>query len=85
MKYLKNSAQLTSKFKYLSRRDSDLSKEMRQRLRSIDRLEYLIKACTTKLSQHSRLCKIQQTALAAEKKGIKLSVFQLKVWILNLH
>jgi len=54
--YLQHTDQQTTKFKNLTRKDQELSKEIEQKIRKIDRLQSSLQTWKMKISQNKKEC-----------------------------
>ena len=77
--YLHNTDQRTTDFKNLTRKDQELSKEIEQKIRKIDRLQSNLQHWRMKISQNVKECALRNTSLLEEKNGIQNHFQHLKV------
>ena len=78
LNYLQNTDQRTQDFKFLTRNDQELSKDIETKLRQIDRLQSSITHWRTKTSQNMQECNERNKLLREEKEAINKHFQQLK-------
>jgi len=78
LNYLQNTDQRTQDFKFLTRNDQELSKDIETKLRQIDRLQSSITHWRTKTSQNMQECNERNKLLRGEKEAINKHFQQLK-------
>jgi len=78
MNYLQATDKRTQEFKFLSRKDQELGREIRQKVRKIERLVNSRNHWLTKISQNEKECKERNRALAEEKNTIYSHFKELK-------
>jgi len=76
--YLHNTDDRTTKFKKLTRSDQELSKEIEQKIRKIDRLQSSLQLWRMKISQNVKECAQRNSSLLEEKNGIQAHFQHLK-------
>jgi hypothetical protein len=76
--YLHNTDDRTTKFKKLTRSDQELSKEIEQKIRKIDRLQSSLQLWRMKISQNVKECAQRNASLMGEKNGIQAHFQHLK-------
>ncbi|GMH95402.1 hypothetical protein TrVE_jg2490 [Triparma verrucosa] len=76
--YLQNTDQRTTEFKSLTRKDQELSKEIEQKIRKIDRLQSSLQHWRMKISQNVKECAQRNSNLQEEKNGIQAHFQNLK-------
>jgi hypothetical protein len=76
--YLHNTDSRTTDFKELTRRDQELSKEIEQKIRKIDRLQNSLQHWRMKITQNVKECSERNALLMEEKNGIQAHFQQLK-------
>ena len=76
--YLHNTDQRTTDFKNLTRKDQELSKEIEQKIRKIDRLQSSLQHWRMKISQNVKECAQRNSSLMEEKNGIQTHFQHLK-------
>jgi chromosome segregation ATPase len=76
--YLHNTDDRTTKFKKLTRSDQELSKEIEQKIRKIDRLQSSLQLWRMKISQNVKECAQRNSQLMEEKNGIQAHFQHLK-------
>lgn len=70
MNYLQATDKRTQEFKFLSRKDQELGREIRQKIRKIERLINSRNHWLTKINQNEKECKERNRALLEEKNTI---------------
>jgi dynein regulatory complex subunit 2 len=65
--YLQHTDQRTTEFKNLTRKDQELSKEIEQKIRKIDRLQSSLQTWKMKISQNKKECQQRNASLSEEK------------------
>lgn len=78
LNYLQNTDQRTQDFKYLTRKDQDLSKDIEIKIRKIERLQASLAHWRTKINQNVKECEERNQALREEKDAISAHFQQLK-------
>jgi hypothetical protein len=78
LNYLQNTDQRTQDFKFLTRKDQELSREIELKIRKIERLQASLQHWRTKIAQNGRECEERNAALRAEKDQIAAHFLQLK-------
>ena len=78
MNYLQATDKRTQEFKFLSRKDQELGREIRQKVRKIERLVNSQNHWLIKISQNEKECKERNRALAEEKNTISSHFKELK-------
>ena len=76
--YLNNTDQRTTEFKNLTRKDQELSKEIEQKIRKIDRLQSSLQHWRMKIAQNLKECNQRNSNLKEEKDGIQKHFQNLK-------
>lgn len=76
--YLHHTDQRTTEFKNLTRKDQELSKEIEQKIRKIDRLQSSLQTWRMKISQNVKECAQRNSSLMEEKNGIQAHFQNLK-------
>lgn len=78
LNYLQNTDQRTQDFKFLTRKDQELSKEIEVKIRKIERLQASLSHWRTKIAQNGKECEERNNALREEKDQIAKHFLQLK-------
>ena len=78
MNYLQATDKRTQEFKFLSRKDQELGREIRQKIRKIERLINSRNHWNTKIKQNEKECKERNKALLEEKNTIYSHFQELK-------
>uniref|UniRef100_A0A7S2RYX4 Dynein regulatory complex subunit 2 n=1 Tax=Mucochytrium quahogii TaxID=96639 RepID=A0A7S2RYX4_9STRA len=78
LNYLQNTDQRTQDFKFLTRKDQELSKEIEVKIRKIERLQTSLSHWRTKIAQNTKECEDRNSALREEKDQIAKHFLQLK-------
>lgn len=78
MNYLQATDKRTQEFKFLSRKDQELGREIRQKIRKIERLINSRNHWLTKINQNEKECKERNRALLEEKNTIYSHFQELK-------
>jgi len=78
MNYLQATDKRTQEFKFLSRKDQELGREIRQKIRKIERLINSRNHWLTKIKQNEKECKERNKALLEEKNTIYSHFQELK-------
>lgn len=78
LNYLQNTDQRTQDFKYLTRKDEELSKEIEIKIRKIERLQSSLTHWRTKIDQNVKECEERNSALREEKDQISSHFQKLK-------
>ena len=78
LNYLQNTDQRTSDFKYLTKKDQELSKEIEVKIRKIERLQSSLHHWRTKFAQNVKECRERNQLLTEEKNKIQAHFQQLK-------
>lgn len=76
--YLNNTDQRTTEFKNLTHKDQELSKEIEQKIRKIDRLQSQLQHWKMKIAQNLKECNERNSNLKEEKDGIQKHFQNLK-------
>ncbi|GBG25483.1 Coiled-coil domain-containing protein 65 [Hondaea fermentalgiana] len=78
LNYLQNTDQRTQDFKFLTRKDNELSKEIEAKIKKIERLQASLSHWRTKISQNAKECDERNGSLRAEKDQINKHFLELK-------
>jgi len=78
MNYLQNTDKRTQDFKYLTRKDQELRKDIEHKIRKIERLQSAKNHWMTKINQNEKECKERNSHLQDEKNTIVAHFQQLK-------
>lgn len=78
LNYLQNTDQRTQDFKFLTRKDNELSKEIEAKIKKIERLQASLSHWRTKISQNMKECDDRNGSLRAEKDQINRHFLDLK-------
>jgi len=78
LNYLQSTDQRTQDFKFLTRKDQELSKDIEVKIRKIEKLQNSIAHWRTKISSNGKECEDRNNALREEKDQISKHFSQLK-------
>jgi len=78
LNYLQSTDQRTSDFKYFTKKDQELSKEIEIKIRKIERLQSSLNHWRTKYAQNVKECQARNTLMLEEKNKVQSHFHQLK-------
>merc|ERR1711988_8715 len=78
LNYLQSTDQRTSDFKYFTKKDQELSKEIEIKIRKIERLQASLNHWRTKYNQNVKECQTRNAMMMEEKNKIQGHFQQLK-------